>query len=359
MSSTTINATRPTAKIRVLIVDDSAFARKVIRETLTADRRIECLGHAADGLEALEKIAELKPDVVTMDLMMPELDGVGVLQALRHLPDPPHVVVVTTQDDNTALAIAALQEGAFDVVVKPTTVATDRLYDMGRELLDKVILAGQARSADRVTVAKVATAEPRALAAANASDLRVIVVGASTGGPRAVTLLLQSLPATLPVPMAIVVHMPEGFTAGFAERLDRQSALHVFEARPGPIKAGQVAIARAGIHLRIVRNGNQCELAVDMHPADSAHRPSVDVLLASAAQAFGRSVLAVVMTGMGADGVEGARALHAAGARVVVEAESTCVVYGMPRAIAEAGLADAVVPLGDMGAEIIRGLVRR
>jgi len=324
------------SRIRVLVVDDSAFARRVMRDVLSADARIEVVGHATDGLHAIEQIEARRPDVVTLDLVMPELDGVGVLDALRLMPEPPRVVVCSTSAADGPLAIAALSAGAFDLVTKPTALATDRLYEVGRELVEKVVLASAHRAPARVA----ARAAP--VTASAATRARVVVVGASTGGPRAVSSLLSALPKDFPVPIAIVVHMPVGYTEAFAARLDAECALRVFESAPAtPLVAGGVAIARAGVHLRIERRGEALVLAHEREPASQLHRPSVDELFASAAAALGRGVLGVVLTGMGSDGLEGAKAIRAAGGRLLVESATTCVVYGMPRAVMEAGLAEA------------------
>ena len=345
-------------KVRVLVVDDSAFARKVMREVLEADPRIEVVAIARDGLDALEKIAELTPDVVTLDLVMPQLDGVGVLDAIRLLPSPPRVVVVTMSDADSLLGVAALQAGAFDVVHKPTALATDRLYELGAELVAKVLLAARTPAgalARRAALTPAPQAPPAGIA--RRVQLEILLVGASTGGPRAVTQLLRALPADFPVPVAVVVHMPAGYTEAFASRLDRECALNVVEAKDGTtLRAGVAAIARAGIHMKMRREGQGLAVALDIHPMAALHRPSVDALFESAADVVGRNALGVVLTGMGSDGVEGARALRAAGARVIVEHESTCVVYGMPRAIAEQGLSEAQIPLHEMAAAIFMRL---
>jgi two-component system chemotaxis response regulator CheB len=350
----------PTRPVRVVVVDDSAFARKVMREVLSSDPRIEVVAIARDGFDALEKITETNPDVVTLDLVMPQLDGVGVLDAIRTLPNPPRVVVVTMSDADSVLGVAALQAGAFDVVHKPTALATDRLYELGKELVDKVLLAAAARFGAHLA------AKPPQHTDAPASVLsplrrptrtKMLVVGASTGGPRAITVLLRALPADFPVPVAIVVHMPPGYTDAFANRLDKECALDVVEATDGlMMRPGLVVIARAGIHLKLRNSGGGVCAALDVMPMDSLHRPSVDALFASAAAVYGGGTLGVVLTGMGADGLEGARAIHAAGGRIVVEDASTCVVYGMPRAVAEQGLADAELPLPDVAPAIIARL---
>jgi two-component system chemotaxis response regulator CheB len=340
----------------VLVVDDSAFARKVMREVLTNDPRIEVVAIARDGLDALEKIAETKPDVVTLDLVMPQLDGVGVLDAIRELPNPPRVVVVTMSDSDSVVGVAALQAGAFDVVHKPTALATDRLYELGVELADKVVLAADAPLGTHAPLLREVPRAPESVRGSlpRATRTKIVVVGASTGGPRAVTQLLRALPASFPVPVAVVVHMPPGYTDAFAHRLDRECMLDVVEVDDGMVlRPGQVTIARAGIHMKVRREGDGHCALLDVRPMDSLHRPSVDALFTSAAESYGAGVLGVVLTGMGSDGLEGARAIRAAGGRVVVEHASTCVVHGMPRAVAEQGLADAELPLHDIAAGVI------
>lgn len=343
-------------RVRVLVVDDSAFARKVMREVLEAHPRIDVVGTARDGLDALEKITELKPDVLTLDLVMPQLDGIGVLDAIRVLPSPPRVVVVTMSDADSALGVAGLLAGAYDVVHKPTAHATDRLYELGEELVKMVLLAADAPAGARADSRP--TPEPEgSLTKPRNTMTQMVVVGASTGGPRAIGQLLRALPETFPVPVAVVVHMPAGYTDAFASRLDRECPLDVVEAKEGTVlRAGVVVIARAGIHMKVRRADDRWVVVLDVKPLEALHRPSVDGLFLSAASEVGRDVLGVVLTGMGSDGLEGARAIRAAGGRVIVEHESTCVVYGMPRAIAEAGLANAKVPLPDIAAAVIASL---
>ena len=324
--------------IRTLVVDDSAFARKVLRETLSTSRAIEVVGVARDGLEALEKIAELKPDVVTLDLIMPNLDGLGVLRALP-AEGAPAVVIVSISDSNSALGVEALQMGAVDLVQKPTALATDRLYELSSELVAKVVAAG--RSHPRLVTAAPTTTEAARLKApvASRSAVKLIAVGASTGGPQALTRLLTALPADLPCAVAVALHIPAGYTEALAARLNDTCALRVFEAsEDAPLTPGSVAIARGGMNLRIRQTRGVLTTHLDNQPTLSRFLPSVDVLLESATAALGSAVLGVVLTGMGSDGLEGARALHQAGGRILTESESSCVVYGMPRSIAEAGL---------------------
>ena len=344
-----------TARIRVLLVDDSAFARKVMRETVGSEADMDVVGFAHNGLEALEKIKELRPDVVTLDLLMPELDGVGVLNAMADWPDRPHAVVVTTLDEASDVGVAALAAGAFDVVHKPTAIASDRLYGLRPELLAAVRAAASAPRGtrrDKSLQAAVVMAD----GATPAFD--IVVIGASTGGPQAVSVVIEALPANFPSPIAIVLHMPPGYTASYADRVDRDAALDVFEAREElELVPGRVAIARAGMHLTVGRRTGTCLAHLTLAPMDTLHKPSVDVLFASAAKSGGR-VLGVVLTGMGDDGLLGARAIRENGGYVIAEAASSCVVYGMPRAVAESGLANEVVPLERMAAAIAAAVVR-
>jgi two-component system, chemotaxis family, protein-glutamate methylesterase/glutaminase len=334
-------------RIRVLVVDDSAFARKVVRESLERDPDIEVVATARDGLEALEKIAEHKPDVVTLDLVMPNLDGLGVLRTLPLGGGSPRVVVVSVADEESALGVAALRAGATDVVHKPTALATATLYELADELVAKVKIAAGARLSTAIPeVAEVVAAATRS------STRRLLLVGASTGGPQAVTRLLRNLPVGFPVPIAVVLHMPAGYTAAYAHRLDEECALHVVEADERLVLApGTAVIARAGMHLRVDTSGGALVARLGLEPASTPHRPSVDVLFESAV-GFARDVIAVVLTGMGDDGMVGARKLHGGGAAVLTEAESSCVVYGMPRSVKEAGVSTAEAPIAEM-AELV------
>lgn len=340
--------------IRVLVVDDSAFARKVLRDLLATSPDIEVVGTARDGLEALEKLAELKPDVMTLDLVMPNLDGLGVLDSLP-LEDPPRVIVVSVSDAHTELGAAALQAGALDIVHKPTALATQQLYELRDELIGKVRMAAAAR-APRTAAVPPALARVHARAHGTHRH-RVVVLGTSTGGPQAITRLLTALPGDLPLPLLIALHIPQGYTEALAARLDTLSALEVREAEAGMVpRAGQVILARGGAHLQLVSVGDRVELALDHRLGTAPHAPSVDLLFESAAAIYGERTLGVVLTGMGDDGVRGARAIHRAGGSVLTESELSCVVYGMPRSVKEAGYSSAEASLELMAAEILRWL---
>lgn len=335
-------------RIKVLVVDDSAFARKVMREVLSRVEGIEVVGYAVDGLDALEQIASLKPDVVTLDLMMPNLDGPGVLQALT--TNGPRVVVVSVSGEDTELGLEALRLGAIDLVRKPTAGASGRLYDLADELVEKVRAAAAARPPRPAEHAMPVVAVP----AVRRGGVDLVVIGASTGGPQAVTRVLTSLPAGFPVPVIAAVHLPAGYTDAFARRLDGACSIRVSEAEEGGrLTPGHVWVARGGKHLAIAKRRGEAVLSI-RDEAPSIFVPSIDLLFASAAETLEGRVLGVILTGMGSDGTEGATLIRKAGGHVITESESSCVVYGMPRSVQEAGQSDAEAPLERIATEIVR-----
>lgn len=341
--------------VRVVVVDDSAYVRKVVRQMLSRSPFIEVVGVARDGEEALELVAELEPDVVTCDLTMPSMDGLAFVRGqMARKPVP--ILVISIADSSAGQVLAALDAGAVDFIQKPTSLATERLLDMGDELVAKVKAAAHAaprRSPDEAAAAP----PPASWAHPDRTPLAVdlVVIGASTGGPQALKLVLTQLPADCPVPVAMVLHMPIGYTEMYAAKLNEVAALHVVEAKGGEVvTAGMAFLAQAGRHLSFTRNAaGVVRTKLSLHPIDTPHRPAVDVLFQSAAETFGGRVLGVVMTGMGADGREGSAWIKAKGGRVITEAEATCVVYGMPRSVVEAGLSDHVVPLDDLARAIM------
>lgn len=340
------------ALIRVLIVDDSAFARKVVREVLSTSPFIEVVGAARDGEEALELTATLQPDVVVCDLQMPQLDGVGFVRRQMQVHPVP-ILILSAAAGDASEVIEALAAGAMDVVKKPSALATDDLRVVRDELIDKIKAIANAPIENLTREVHPPTVAPQVSSASSAPHsprFRVVVLGISTGGPQALRRLIPLLPADLSVPMAIVLHMPVGYTALFAQKLGEICQLEVKEAEDGDVlRPGRVLLARAGRHLVFRRTSAGSVVAhLPMHPLDKIHRPSVDVLFRSAAEIFQEGVLAVVMTGMGDDGREGAGWVKAQGGMVLTEAEKSCVIYGMPRSVAEAGLSDAAIPLDDM-----------
>ncbi len=339
--------------IRVLIVDDSAYVRKVVREMLSYSPHLEVVGAARDGREALELVEKLNPDVVTSDLIMPELDGIGfVREQMRRRAIP--IVMMSSQDENSAETLAALDAGAVDFVQKPTALATEKIFEVRSELIEKVKTAARSQMKNLQALPD-SKPTPEAVKISHEpyrDRFDVIAIGISTGGPQALRYLIPQLPADFPVPIAIVLHMPVGYTSAYAEKLNEISALEVREAREGDeLRAGTVLLAPAGKHMTLRRRGagGKVSAHLSLRPLDTQHRPAVDVLFQSAADTFGSRVLAVVMTGMGADGRMGAAWIKAHRGTVFAESEETCVVYGMPGAIVEAGLSDKIIRLDKMG----------
>ena len=328
-----------TSPARVVVVDDSALMRNIVTRSLTR-AGVEVVGSARDGAEALAVCARERPDAMTLDLTMPGLDGLGVLRALRERTDTNIRVVVVSafSEAHGARAVDALAEGAFDLVPKPT--ANEGLDSFIENLGAKVKAAAASRPKPR-PLPPIFTPRP---AAVGRKVARVVVIATSTGGPRALAAVLPKLPAPLGVGTLIVQHMPAGFTGSLAARLNASSALNVSEAAGGEtLDPGTALIAPGGRHLRLTPDG-RTELSEE--PAIGGLRPRADLLIEDAARAYGDRLLLVVLTGMGNDGLRGAREVKRRGGRILVESEESCTVYGMPRAIVESGLADGVIDLG-------------
>jgi two-component system chemotaxis response regulator CheB len=334
--------------VRVLVVDDSAYVRKIVAQMLSRSPSIEVVGTARDGQEALEKVADVRPDVVTCDLIMPHLDGVGfVREQMARKPVP--IVIISIANQSGELVLNALNAGAVDFIQKPTALASDRLLEIGDDLISKVKTAAGARL--RITDFRTERLlEP----SPSRGTFDIVVLGISTGGPQGLRNLVPRLPANLSVPVAIVLHMPVGYTELYARKLNELSLLNVVEAEAGvEVRPGTVFLAPAGRHLTLRRNDHGTVVThLDVRPLDTPHRPSVDVLFQSAADVYAGRVLGVVMTGMGSDGRDGAAWIKVKGGTILTEAEDSCVVYGMPRSVVEAGLSDESVDLNRM-AEVI------
>ena len=340
--------------LRVLVEDDSAYVRKVFKEMLSHSPEVEVVGTASDGHEALSAVARLKPDVVTCDLIMPRSDGVDFIQKQMAIHPIP-IIVVSISAESSEQVLNALDAGAVDFVQKPTALATEKIFEIAEDLVAKVRAAADASVARLRPAAAGRPASAGAAPATSRNRYDLVVIGVSTGGPQGLRTLIPRLAADFPVPVAIVLHMPIGYTEAYAKRLDDASALTVVEAKEGDlVRPGVVFVAPAGRHLTFGRDATGAvRIRLDISPLDTAHRPSVDVLFQSAAEVYGDRVLAVVMTGMGDDGRQGAAWIKARGGTVLTEAEESCVVYGMPRAVVEAGLSDASVPLERLSDAIV------
>ncbi len=342
--------------IRVLVVDDSAFMRRVIGEAVASQPDMELVGVANTGLDALLKVEQLQPHVVTLDVEMPEMDG---LTALRHLMaryPRPVVMVSSATQEGASTTIRALTIGAVDFVAKPSGAISLDFHRVREELLHKIRIAASARVPQRMTAAPgLASRDAVAPAPRRATPFeRLVVIGCSTGGPRALGVLVPALPRDGKTAYLIVQHMPAGFTSSLAERLDSSSLLDVSEAQHGDrLAADSVLVAPGDHHLRFSAAGF---VELDETPRVHGVRPSVDVSLESVATHFGNRAIVVVLTGMGTDGATGALAVHQRGGYVLAEDESTCVVWGMPRAVVERGAADRVVPLDAMAEAIVAAI---
>ncbi len=342
--------------VRVLVVDDSGFFRRRIAEILRADPRLEVAGFAADGAAAVEAAVRLRPDVITMDVEMPVMDGIEAVRRIMARAPTAILMFSSLTHEGAEATLAALEAGAADFLPKRLQDLAADQAEAGRLLRERVLaLAGGGRRARAAAAAarapSVAPAPaPRRRPVPAAGRHGLVVIGSSTGGPVALQRVLAALPAAFAAPVVVVQHMPASFTGPFAERLDRLCALEVREAADRePLAPGRVALAPGGRQLYLERTDGALRVRLrDPQPGEH-YKPSVDVALASAAETVGAGTLAVIMTGMGADGREGARRLKARGGTVWAQDEASCVIYGMPRAVVEAGLADRVLPLEEIG----------
>lgn len=348
--------THPTARRpRVLIVDDSALMREVMSEILSTSGKLEVIGTATDPVIAREKIKALNPDVITLDIEMPRMDGLSFLERIMALRPMPVVIISTLTQHGADTTLRALELGAVDYVPKPTSDLAAALCSMEREIVDKVCAAAGARVRQRALQGHSPTPAARP---APARDDRVIAIGSSTGGVEALHELLPALPADCP-PVAVVQHMPPGFTAQFAARLDKRCAAHVREAEDGlELTRGTAVIAKGGNHLAIAREGRTLRCRVFEGPLESGHRPSVDHLFRSVAESVKSHAVGAILTGMGHDGAKGLLAMRQAGARTFGQDEESCLIYGMPKAARLAGAVEQELPLAHMAGALLSVEIR-
>jgi two-component system chemotaxis response regulator CheB len=335
--------------IRVLVVDDSAVVRKVLTEELSRYADIEVVGSAVDPYVAREKIVRLRPDVITLDIEMPRMDGLSFLEKLMvHFPLPV-IVVSSLAPRNSEAAIRALSLGAVDVIAKPG--ASYSVPEVGRDLVRAIRAAAVARIVKRVDESANAALAPPAPLGLKTTHA-VLAIGASTGGTKAIETVLTRMPADSPATL-VVQHMPPGFTRSFAERLNKMCAMEVREASDNDsVAPGTVLIAPGNFHMLLQRSGAYLSVRVKSGPPVHHQRPAVDILFQSVAQHAGGNAVGVLLTGMGADGARGLLQMREAGAHTIAEDESTCIVYGMPREAIEMGAADEIVPLPLVAARI-------
>jgi two-component system chemotaxis response regulator CheB len=353
---TGINSSGTEKPIRVLVVDDSAFMRFTITKHLGEHPEILVIGSARDGNEALEMIPKMNPDVVTMDVEMPHLDGLSTLREVMSRFPRPVVMFSSLTAEGTSETVQALTIGAVDFIAKPSNKAN--IQAVMDEAAAKIIKAASSKvfSLPKTARPLELTARPAVKTAKSVRPLtpsdKVLIIGSSTGGPRALNAVVPELPANLNAAVVIVQHMPVGFTRSLAERLDSVSKIKVKEAEPGDkLEVGKALLAPGGFHMVFDRNG---QVTLNQNPPVHGVRPAIDVAMTSIVPLHGKSIVGVILTGMGNDGTTGCQLIHGAGGYVIAEDESTCVVWGMPRSVYEAGVTDEVKPLNDISVAITK-----
>ena len=353
----------PNGKIRVLVVDDSALMRQFISDILRTDPRIEVAGTARDGRDALAQIKAVKPDIVTMDVEMPNMDGLKALEEIMKTNPMPVIMLSTMTQDGADTTLKALALGCVDFIGKPSGSISLNIKDIGREIIDKVIAASTAKVRTKAGVFGTP-----ARTAAPAQEFRrmtppmmgtgrydIVAIASSTGGPMALSDLLPKLPKKFPVPIVITQHMPKEFTGSFAKRLNEASQIEVVEGFEGlTLKPGRAVIAPGGSHLIVRRRQGTAVCGLSDAPPVLSVKPAANIMFLSVADEYGGNVLCIILTGMGRDGTDGAIALKRRGAYVIAESQKTCVVYGMPKAAADAGIVDEILPLNEIPDAMVR-----
>lgn len=344
-------------KVRVLIVDDSTVIRRLLSDALASDPSIEVVGSAPNGRIALAKIPQVNPDLITLDIEMPEMDGLQTIQAIRKTYSRLPVIMFSTLTQRGAIAtLNALSFGANDYVTKPANVGsvTAAIQNVRQDLIPKIKALCRLPGEIPPPATAIAGAQRPTVAPRRPSNPpQVIAIGVSTGGPNALTQVFRDLPADLPTPIVVVQHMPPVFTRHLAERLDAVSPVTVREATPGAmLRPGEALLAAGDFHLALARVANGVVARLHQAPPENSCRPAVDVLFRSVAEIYGPAALAIVMTGMGQDGKRGAADIRDAGGRVLAQDEASSVVWGMPGAVVQAGLADETLPLTKIAARL-------
>jgi two-component system chemotaxis response regulator CheB len=352
-----VNHQPTNSQIRVLIVDDSAFMRTALSRMIASDPEISVVGTASSGSEALQRVPSLDPHVITLDVQMPGLDGLQTLSRIMAQFPRPVIMVSSLTVKDAETTFNALAAGAFDYVPKRLSTTSLDILHLQNDLIAKIKAAAESRHSDEPLIVPRKPPQPVAMPMheASRSPLAIIALGISTGGPKALQDILPVLPVDTPAPILVVQHMPCGFTAPFAQRLNNLCAVSVCEAAHGEtVVPGIVYIAPAGSHLTVERLSSRTLICLSDKPENQLHTPSVDVMMQSVASAFGPLAMGIIMTGMGSDGAQGMSAIHREGGLTVGQDERSCAVYGMPRACAEMRILDRVVPLSQIPYEILQ-----
>lgn len=353
--------------INVIVVDDSAFMRKVLSDIINSDDRMQVIATARNGVEAIEKINKLNPDVVTLDIEMPIMDGLAALEKIMSTSPLPVLMLSSLTLDGANSTIQALNLGALDFITKPTSIFKINVDDLRKELIDKIIVVSQSnykaknlsnidtniylnneQSKDDITVLRKVK---------EGSDFKLVAIGTSTGGPRALQALLPNIPPDLNAALVIVQHMPPGFTKSLAERLNNISSIHVKEAEDGDILLpGHAYIAPGNFHMKVGKKDSKYTVKLNTDAPFSGHRPSVDVLFNSIGDIGVKGVIGVILTGMGSDGANGCKNIKNNSGYIIAQDEESCVVFGMPKSAINLGIVDKVLPIQYISREIIRAV---
>lgn len=353
-------------KIKVLVVDDSAFMRKVISDMIATDSGMEVVGVAKNGEEALQMIVSLKPDVVTMDVEMPKMDGLTALKQIMEVSPMPVIMLSSLTTNGAVETLKALDYGAFDFITKPTSLIKVSTPEIRDELLSKIRIA----SRTKINKPSIAIRQPRPMMPSHKEEpkkafestgktkfKKIIAIGTSTGGPRALQDVIPFIPRNIDAGILIVQHMPPGFTKSLAERLDGMSQIHVKEAEEGDVmQAGVAYLAPGDSHIKVTKQGSQFVIKLDNGERVSGHKPSVDAMMYSIASLNDSNVIGVIMTGMGADGADGMSKVKANKGFIIAQDEESCVVFGMPKSTIKLGVVDKVVSLTNIANEIVKAM---
>jgi two-component system chemotaxis response regulator CheB len=349
--------------VKVLIVDDSAFMRNALANMLSSDPEIQIVGKARDGLEAIGLVEKLKPDIVTMDVEMPRMDGITALRHIMEKNPVPVIMVSSITTEGARVTLDALDLGAVDFIPKNLSDLSVNIVKIREILLDKIkqiARKGIVQKRIRPAIAPKAIEIPKSMPVRTTGERRInlVSIGTSTGGPKALQEIISKLPKDFPTPIVIAQHMPPNFTGPFAERLNQLSQITVKEAEEGePLKNGVAYIAPGRGHMSVKRpRGIETVITISENKGEFIYRPSVDALMFSVAEFFPGRALGVILTGMGSDGVKGLAKLKSTGGRIFAQNEETCVVYGMPKAVVDAGIADKVLSIEEMAGEIINAV---
>jgi two-component system chemotaxis response regulator CheB len=346
------------AVVKVLVADDSAFMRTALTRMIESDPGLQVVDTAQTGLQTLDKVARLQPDVVTLDVEMPGMNGLETLKRIMQEHPCPVIMVSSATQEGAETTLQALHEGAFDYCPKQVSYAALDIVKIREDLVGKIKAAAESRGKRHLSPEARPVIAPNCIGVSTANHVSagVVALGTSTGGPKALQEILPLLPADMPVAMLVVQHMPPGFTAPFARRLDQLCRVAVREAGEGEvIERGTIYIAPAGQHMTVCqRTPSRVSIHLSRSPENSLHIPSVDVMMLSVAEVFQSLCMGVIMTGMGADGLLGMQAIARAGGLTVGQDEASCAVYGMPRACAEAGILERVVPLQRIPDQILQ-----